>query len=437
MAEPLSVSWAGVRRAGAKSMAVVTGADMASISEADLAAALALAVWIYLIVGHGRFWRWRAEPVADELPAGLDTLPEIVAIIPARNEADGIGTAVTSLLTQDYPRPVSVIVVDDQSTDGTAELARQAAEAIGAGDRLIVRAGQNLPPGWTGKLWAVAQGVDLAGEKFPDAQYWLLTDGDIHHDFANLRELATRAETAGLDLASLMVRLRIDSFWDRLLIPAFVFFFQMLYPFSRVADPRRREAAAAGGCMLVRRRALEAAGGIGAIRDRLIDDCALAALLKRRGGAIWLGLSDRTYSLRRYRGLRDIWDMVARTAYTQLRYSPWLVAGTVLAMGMAYLVPPLALAVGLWRGEMLTAALGGAGWLLMAVAYLPTVGRYRLSPPVALSLPVAGVFYALMTLSSAWRHYRGAGGAWKGRHYDGPRGSRPAAALSDEDTPSS
>jgi hopene-associated glycosyltransferase HpnB len=321
---------------------------------------------------------------------------------------------VRSLLAQDYPGALRIVVVDDSSTDGTAAEARHAA---GGDARLEVIAGAALPPGWTGKMWAVSQGVEFAGHVAPDATFLLLTDADIAHDPGNLRRLVAKAEAARLDLVSLMVRLVAATGWERLLIPAFVFFFRKLYPFRWVADRARGTAAAAGGCMLVRRAALERAGGIAAIRDRVIDDCALAAAIKGRGGAIWLGLGRRTRSLRGYGTLSGIWRMVARSAYVQLRHSPLLLAGTVAGMALLYLVPPVAALAGLAAGAWPCAAAGFAGWLAMAALYAPMLAYYRLGLWRGLLLPLAAMLYALMTVSSAWASWRGRGAGWKGRHY--------------------
>lgn len=369
-------------------------------------AALSLAIWTYLLFLRGGFWK------ADQQlgPAGaLPAWPAVVAVIPARDEAPTIGRTVNSLLAQDYPGELQVIVVDDGSGDGTAA-------AAGASARLRVITGAALAEGWTGKLWAVSQGLAAADDWIGEAAYVLLTDADIEHHSENLKELVFKAESGRLDLVSLMVGLHCESFWERILIPAFVFFFQKLYPFPWVNDPARRHAAAAGGCMLVRRRALQAAGGVAAIRGRLIDDCALAGLLKANG-PIWLGLSSTTRSLRSYRRLSEIWNMVARTAFVQLEHSAGLLVGTVFGMAVLYLTPPIAAVAGLLSGRTGLELLGAAAWAAMAAAYAPTLRLYGQRSARALWLPVAGLLYALMTVSSALRHWRGRGGAWKGRWY--------------------
>lgn len=378
-------------------------------------AGASLLVWLGLILAHGRFWR--ADQRLPSAPTvSADSLPRVVAVVPARDEAQVIGRSVASLLRQTYPGPFRLVVVDDHSSDGTANVARDAARAAGAEDRLTVLGAAPLPEGWAGKMWAVKQGVAQAAELDPEADYLLLTDADIEHAPDALARLVAKADSKRLDLTSLMVLLNCTSAAERLLVPAFVFFFQKLYPFPRINNPRSGMAGAAGGCMLVRRTALERAGGIDAIRHEIIDDCALARRIKARG-PIWLGLTSGTRSIRPYPHLADVWGMVARTAYTQLRYSPFLLFGTLLGMTLLYLVPPLAFVGGTVTGNARVAALGGATWLLMCVAYWPTLKLYRLSPARTLTLPLAGLLYTLMTVDSAWRHWRGRGGGWKGRTY--------------------
>ncbi len=372
------------------------------------AAGFALAAWLYLYFLHGGFWRCHQRLTASRYPGPW---PAVLAVVPARNEAEGIGETVRSILAQDYPGDLRLIVVDDASTDGTADVARAAATKFDA-DRLSVVPGAPLAAGWSGKLWAVEQGW----RQSEDGTFVWLTDGDIRHGPETLRRLVAKAEGDGRDLVSLMVRLRCVAAWERFLVPAFVYFFQKLYPFPRVNDLAAREAAAAGGCILVRRETLAAAGGIAAIRGELIDDCALARLIKNRA-AIWLGLGDASESLRPYDRLADVWDMVARTAYVQLKHSPFLLAGTVVGMLILYVAPPAAVAAGLGSGDSSLLAVGAAGWFVMAVTYLPTVRYYRLPAWRALTLPAAGALYTLMTLDSARRHYLGRGGAWKGRTY--------------------
>lgn len=371
-----------------------------------IASALSLVIWLYLVGGHGNFWRSDQKIMGA---ADVPQWPQITAVIPARNEVETIGMTVSSLLEQDYPGPFDIIVVDDNSDDGTAQ-------ALGCSDRLKLISGKPIAAGWSGKLWAVSQGINHAEQAFPESKYLLLTDADIEHHPLCLRELVSKAETENLGLVSLMVKLRCQSLWEQLLIPAFIFFFQKLYPFPRVNDAGRKEAAAAGGCMLVEMSSLKAGGGIEAIRERLIDDCALAALIKPHKG-IWLGLSENTRSLRAYESLSEIWNMVARTAFVQLNHSTLALFGAVLGMCVIYLIPPIAVIYGLISGQILVASTGGVAWLLMVVAFSPTLRLYQQNVLSGLLLPVAGFLYTLMTISSALRHWKGRGGAWKGRSY--------------------
>ncbi|MBE9078787.1 glycosyltransferase [Romeria aff. gracilis LEGE 07310] len=375
---------------------------------------ISAAIWLGLLGFWGQFWR--ADQRLDTQESPLETWPTVAVVIPARDEAELIGTAARSHLTQTYAGPLSIVLVDDQSTDDTAEIVTQVAEALEETAHLKVLSGKPLPPVWTGKLWAMEQGFRYLQQQPSPPDYLLFTDADIEHDPASVQQLVTKAESEKLDLVSLMVRLRCQSAWEKLLIPAFVFFFQLLYPFPWVNNSNSKMAAAAGGCALIRFSALERIDGLQTIRHALIDDCALGAAVKA-GGPIWLGLSTKTHSLRPYSNLQSIWNMVARSAYTQLSYSPWLLMGTVLGMGLVYLVPPLGLVVGLIGGNDAIALTGLAGWLLMAWAYWPTLRLYGGSPPLALALPLIALLYTLMTLDSARRHWAGKGGAWKGRIY--------------------
>jgi hopene-associated glycosyltransferase HpnB len=372
-----------------------------------LLGALTFIIWLVLWLRHGGFWRTTIAPLPD-LPRDW---PSVVAVIPARNEAEGIGRTVGSLLGQDYKGRVSVVVVDDESTDGTADVANHAAAAMDASDRLLVISGTPTPTGWVGKMWAVAQGLEKASELDPSARYVLLTDGDIHHSDRNVAHLVARAEGGALDLTSLMVRLRCVSIAEQMLIPAFVFFFQMLYPFSWVNDPANKTAGAAGGCMLVRRSALERIGGIAAIKSALIDDCALAAAMKRNG-PIYLSLTNDAESLRVYGDLSEVWNMVARSAYTQLNYSPLLLLGTVLGLCITFLAPPLLFIFGHGVGSIF----GLVAWIIMASCYIPMLRFYNRPLWWAPLLPVVALVYLGATLDSALRHMRGKGGAWKGRY---------------------
>jgi len=361
---------------------------------------LALAIWlVFLFARHG-FWLTRERDTRGMPPAPA-CWPEVVAVVPARDEADVIARSIGSLAAQDYPGSFRIILMDDSSSDGTGDIARGLRS-----DRVTVMPGLPLARGWTGKLWAVSQGVDHAGTA---PRYLWLTDADIEHAPDTLRMLITRAESDGLTLVSLMAKLRCDSFAERMLIPAFVFFFQMLYPFGLV-NRATGLGGAAGGCMLVRRDSLETAGGIAAIRDALIDDCTLGALLKRQG-RVWLGLTDRSRSIRPYEGFAPVAAMISRSAYAQLRYSPLLLAGTVGGLSLVYLAPPL-LAL---FGHGIAQGAGIVAWALMAIAFQPMLHFYRRSPLWGVALPAIAAFYAACTLLSAWQHARGRGGMWKGR----------------------
>jgi hopene-associated glycosyltransferase HpnB len=371
-----------------------------------LLAAIALAAWAYLLFGRGMFWLARER--GDQASPGAPPThwPSVAAIVPARNEADVVARAIGSLLDQAYPGDLRVILVDDNSTDGTGAIAR----GLANGERLEVLAGATLPGGWTGKLWALHQGIERASASTAPPDFLLLTDADIAHQADNVRCLVERAHAGELVLVSLMARLTVQTWAERLLIPAFVFFFDMLYPFAWVNDPSRRTAAAAGGCMLVRRVALEAAGGVETIRGEIIDDCALAGRLKARG-PIWLGLTNRAESLRPYAGMGEIGRMVSRSAYAQLGFSPWLLAGTVLGMALIYVAPP---AVSLF-GSGMARWIAVAAWLAMAIAFQPMLRFYRRSPLWGLALPAIGALYTIFTVQSAVQVWRGRGGQWKGR----------------------
>lgn len=405
-------------------------------------ATLSLIIWAGLLTLWGRFWLadQRLDTASPDIAStnttsttSNPTLPSVAVIIPARNEAALIAQAIRSHLTQTYAGPLSILLVDDQSTDGTAAIAiaqnkqseksdsNQTSNQTPLAHRsLTVLNGKPLPSGWTGKLWAMEQGFrHLQQNRQPSLQpdYVLFTDADIKHNSENIYQLVLKAEKDQLDLVSLMVKLRCQSHWEKLLIPAFVFFFQMLYPFPWVNNPHKRIAAAAGGCALVRFSALERINGLQTIRNALIDDCALGAAIKQEG-AIWLGLSTTTQSLRPYPTLESIWEMVARSAYTQLRYSPWLLAGTVVGMLLMYIASPLAVGIGIVSRQWELALIGSSAWGLMALAYWPTLKLYDGSPWLAPTLPGIAFLYLLMTLDSAQRHWRGQGGLWKGRVHE-------------------
>lgn len=368
----------------------------------------ALIAWIYLLLFRGRFWRVRSEDAAPQAAAGAGSAPRIAAIVPARNEAALIAISVVSLLDQDIEGELRVWVVDDHSDDSTRLRAIEAAKRQ-AEERATVIAAPGLPPGWTGKLWALSQGIEAARQFVPD--YLLLTDADIEHAPGSVRSLVARCEAGRLDLASYMVRLHCESFAERALIPAFLFFFLKLYPPDRISDPGWRTAGAAGGCILIRPEALDRAGGIAAIRDEIIDDCALARRVKSAGGRIWMGVTSETRSVREYRDFGEIWNMIARTAFTQLKHSTPLLIGTIIGM-MALYVAPIA---ALFTGDRAAAASGFAAWALMSAVYAPAVRFYRLSPLWAMTLPAAATFYTGATVCSAVRYWRGRGGQWKGR----------------------
>ncbi len=373
------------------------------------ASAIPVLIWMYLLFGRGGFWQ-----VARHLPPPPQVLTprKVAVVIPARNERYVIGQTVASVLTQSFPGELSVFLVDDGSTDGTADAACRAAHQAGRSNLLHVLKAGALGEGWTGKMWAVAQGVEQALLTNPD--YLLLTDADIEHSRDSVSTLITIAESGNYDLVSLMVKLQSRTVAERALIPAFVFFFFMLYPPGWIANPRRKTAGAAGGCMLIRPSRLKQAGGIAAIRGEIIDDCALAQIIKRAGGRVWLGLAERTRGLRSYGSFGEIGRMISRTAFNQLKHSTLLLAGTLLGLAVTYILP-VALTFSI---RVPYSMFGAAAWLLMAAAYAPMVAFYGLNPLWALSLPAAAVFYAAATVHSAVRFWRGRGGEWKGRAQD-------------------
>ena len=400
------------------------------------ACVVAAAAWAYLLAGHGGFWRTDVRLPGRPGAAGPARRPSVVAVVPARDEAEILPETLPTLLAQDYPGEFSVVLVDDASTDRTAAVA--VALAAPAGVPLRVVSGSPPPAGWAGKVWAMAQGVAAAGE----CGYLLFTDADIALEPGVVADLVRAAADDDRALVSQMALLRAETGWERWIVPAFVYFFAQLYPFRRVGRPRARTAAAAGGCMLVRREMLAAAGGLERIAGARIDDVALARLLKRgpARARCWLGFTTSVHSRRPYPGLGGLWDMVARSAYTQLRYSPALLAGTVAGLCWLYLLPPVAALGGLAAaaahppgpaGWWLAGA-GLAGWALMALSYLPVLRLYRLSPLRAPCLPVIALLYTAMTVDSARRHRMGRGGEWKGRTIQagsppavrGPAGSR-------------
>jgi hopene-associated glycosyltransferase HpnB len=369
---------------------------------------IVFAVWLVLVLARGNFWQCRDRDDVSALPSPVKW-PQVVAVIPARDEADVIAASIGSLLAQDYPGDFRIVLVDDQSSDGTGQAAKACAAASAHPERLSVIDGAALPRGWAGKLWAVSQGISFARENFAP-KYLLLTDADIAHTPDNLRALVCRSERGGYGLVSLMALLRCESFAENLLVPAFVYFFQMLYPFKWVSDARNKTAAAAGGCMLARANLLQKAGGIEAIAGALIDDCALGARMKQVG-PIWLGLTKRVVSLRPYPHFDDFRKMVARSAYAQLHYSPLWLIGALLGMVLTYFAP-LGLAV---FGSGVAQVFGMAAFVLMSVSFVPIQRFYGLSALRSLTLPLIAALYMVYTLDSALQFWRGRGGMWKGR----------------------
>ncbi len=386
----------------------------ARVSAIAWTAAVSLAAWLWLLLCQGFFWRTdvRLPPRRDP-----EEWPDVCVVVPARDEAAVLSLSLPSLLAQDYPGRAEVFLVDDGSTDGTGELARELAGRHG-GLPLTVDSPGEPPAGWTGKLWAVRHGIGLARAR--DPEYLLLTDADIAHAPDSLRLLVAAARTGGFDVVSQMARLRVESRWERLVVPAFVYFFAQLYPFRRIGRKGSRTAAAAGGCVLLRAGTAERARIPDAIRHAVIDDVALARAVKAAGGHVWLGLADRVDSVRPYPGLHDLWRMVSRSAYAQLRHNPLLLLGTVAGLTLVYLVPPAAVLSGAVAGSAPAALAGAAAWLVMTATYLPMLRYYRVPLRLAPLLPFTAFLYLLMTVDSAVRHYRGRGAAWKGRTYARP-----------------
>ncbi|WP_030685923.1 glycosyltransferase [Streptomyces globisporus] len=380
---------------------------------------VSLAVWSWLLLGQGFFWR-----TDQRLPRGRRPPPErwprVAVVVPARDEAEVLPMSLPSLLAQDYPGDAEVLLVDDGSTDGTGKLAVELAGRDGGLPLTVVSPGEP-EPGWTGKLWALRHGMALARARGPE--FLLLTDADIAHEPDSLRRLVAAAVGDDLDLVSQMARLRVASAWERLVVPAFVYFFAQLYPFRWINRARPLATAAAGGCVLLRTETAVAADVPEAIRQAVIDDVSLARAVRRAGGRIWLGLAERVDSVRPYPGLGELWRMVARSAYAQLRHNPLLLVGTVAGLVLVYLVPPVALVAGVRSGDAVAAWAGGGAWAVMAGTYVPMLRYYRQPLWLAPLLPFTAFLYLLMTVDSAVRHYRGRGAAWKGRTY-----ARPEAA---------
>jgi hopene-associated glycosyltransferase HpnB len=400
------------------------------VLELGIVCAVSAAAWLYLLIAHGGYWltNRRLPPAGHAAPGGrgrpAGSWPAVAAVVPARNEVGMLPDTLPALLGQEYPGEFRVFLVDDGSDDGTGELARELGvkAARDGGADLTVVAGTPRPDGWAGKVWAMSQGL-AAAEQAARPEYVLFTDADIAWAPGALRRLVEAAAADDRDLVSQMALLRAATAWERAIVPAFVYFFAQLYPFGRVSRPSSRTAAGAGGCMLVRREALVKAGGLERIRGALIDDVAFATLLKRGGGRCWLGLTTEVTSVRPYPRLADLWHMIARSAYTQLRYSPPLLAGTLAGLLVLYAAPPAGALAGLiaavtgagGTGVALAGFAGLAGWAIMAATYLPMLRFYRLSPLRAPVLPLVAVLYAAMTADSARRHYSGRAVSWRGR----------------------
>lgn len=395
-----------------------------------LIALVSLLAWLWLLVGQGGFWRTdvRLPPHATgEEPAAW---PAVAVVVPARDEAHVLPVSLPSLLAQEYPGRAEVFLVDDGSSDGTGALARAIADERG-GLPLTVCSPGEPPAGWTGKLWAVHHGIGVASGAF-EAEYLLLTDADIAHRPGSLRALVAAALADGRDVVSQMARLRVETGWERLIVPAFVYFFAQLYPFRWINRHGGRTAAAAGGCVLIRRAAAERAGVPESVRQAVIDDVALARAVKRSGGRIWLGLADRVDSVRPYPRLSELWRMVSRSAYAQLRHSPALLVLTLIGLALVYAVPPLAAVGGAVTGEGLLCATGLAAWAVMAGTYVPMLRYYGQPLWLAPVLPFTAMLYAAMTADSALQHFRGRGAAWKGRTYTRPDPGKPSADTAAE-----
>jgi hopene-associated glycosyltransferase HpnB len=386
---------------------------------------MALPLWVLVAVWGGYAvlgGRWRIAPRLEAMPPHLPLAAPVVAVVPARNEADELPRTLGALLAQEHP-DLHVVLVDDHSDDGTGDVARRIAAELHASDRLTVLAAPDLPPGWTGKVWAQHQGVQLAIAR--GAAWVWLTDADIHHAPRVLERLVATAQGAQRDVVSVMARLRCRTTWEKVLIPAFTYFFAGLYSFAETADDRHHTAGAAGGCVLVRREVLERIGGMRAIANAVIDDCSLARALKDGGGRLWLGYDAGVNSTRGYPTLAAIWDMVARSAYTQLRHSPLIVTGCVLGLAYVFFLPVLAMLFGAGAARLC----GVIAYAAMVWTYLPMVRWLGCAPAWALAMPWSAALYTGMTISSALRHHRGAGAAWKGRSYGDVHRASDVASL--------
>ncbi|MBC27884.1 MAG: glycosyl transferase family 2 [Rhodospirillaceae bacterium] len=375
-----------------------------------------LGSWLYLWLFRSLFWLAN-QRLENNLPADIPatiSFPSVIALIPARNEEDVIARCIGSLLNQDYQGELSIILIDDESNDRTVEVAQAAAAQFEGGNKVQIISGKQLPSGWAGKVWALQQGMNRAVRT--QAKYYFLSDADVYHDTSNLTRLVSKAEKDELDLVSLMVKLQCRSSWDWLLIPAFIFFFQKLFPFNRVNDPSSRVAAAAGGSMLVRKTAMDRIGQYTSIKSAIIDDCTLARKLKENG-PIWLGLSTTTRSIRAYDNLTEIWHMVTRSAYTQLHHSLVFLLGAIIGMTVVYVAPPMVMCFAFLHDLTFPLLFSGCAWGIMIYTYHPTLKLYDVKPFYGLLLPVTALIYLLMTIDSARLFYLNKGGRWKGRVY--------------------
>ena len=397
---------------------------------------VSLAAWLVLVFARGGFWKADILLATSDWASDADAdWPATSIVLPARNEAAVLPRTLPSLLSQDYPKPIDIFLVDDQSDDGTPDEGVNIRERSVSHHQLKVVRGEPTPSGWAGKVWAMHQGAQEALSL--DPKYVLFTDADITFAPSSARELVDAAESGSFDLVSVMARLRTSGLLESLLVPAFVYFFAMLFPFRWVNRQDKPTAAAAGGCMLVRTSSFRSTGGLERIADRIIDDCALASVIKSGGGRLRLGFSDDIQSVREYRGLAGIWRVVARTAFAQLNYSRVALAGTTVGMLVVFASPPITAALGLFMASAtgglwwLAAVMGLVSWGLMAASQVPMLLRYAVPAPTAALMPVSGILYSLMTLHSAVRYWQGRGGSWKGRTYPLRRAAEGTAREAD------
>ncbi len=378
--------------------------------------ALSLIIWLYLTFAHHGFWR-RREFLPEARTISAQSWPNIISLTPARNEAELISRSFSSILQQKYSGSLESVLIDDASQDGTAVLARQTADEAGRGAQAHIIQAPPLQKGWSGKLWALQAGLDQISDMNRPSDYYWLSDADIHHEADVLSRLVSWAQKEDLGLVSLMVSLNCNSFWENRIIPAFIYYFQMLYPFASINNPDHKQGGAAGGCILIRGDALEEIGGFHAIKDKLIDDCELGKAVKAKGYKIWLGHGINSQSLRPSTGLGSLWKMVTRTAFVQLNYSYIYLFLAILGMFILYGVPVFAFIFGLLQASPLLAVLGGLAWGLMALTFWPTLKAYKRPWPESLLMPFTAHFFMAMTLQAGWLHFRGKHSGWHGRVY--------------------